>query len=499
MNIKDAKNQIKNTVLAYLSKNEYGEYRIPLHKQRPVFLMGAPGIGKTAIMEQISRELGIAFLSYSMTHHTRQSALGLPFISEKEFRGRTYRVSEYTMSEIISAIYEKMETTGLSEGILFLDEINCVSETLAPAMLQFLQYKVFGQHRIPDGWIVTTAGNPPEFNSSVREFDVVTMDRLKVMSAEPDYGVWREYASASGIHNSVISYLDMKKNDFYIVQTTVDGKQIVTPRAWEDLSDMIHISENLDLPVDELMIGQYLQNPRTAKDFSIYYELYSKYKSEYQIEDILCGNWSESLRQKACAARFDERMSLISILTENISSDILQSNRNQDALQKVTSVLSGVKKKALAGAPVTDLLHRELDRTEIDFEQQKQAGLISDAGKDVFHRVIKILSSYLTALSTEQTVSFDSLKALFDRDTSAFREHVSAIQNRLDNLFNFAETMYGEDNEILVIVSSLTGNCECISFINQFGCPKYFRYSRDLLYFQRQQEIETKLRREDQT
>ena len=63
------------------------------------------------------------------------------------------------------------------EGILFLDEINCVSETLAPSMLRFLQYKIFGRHRVPEGWIVVTAGNPPGYNRSVREFDIVTWDR----------------------------------------------------------------------------------------------------------------------------------------------------------------------------------------------------------------------------------------------------------------------------------------------------------------------------------
>lgn len=45
------------------------------------------------------------------------------------------------MSEIISSVYELMENTGIQNGILFLDEINCVSETLTPIMLQFLQYK----------------------------------------------------------------------------------------------------------------------------------------------------------------------------------------------------------------------------------------------------------------------------------------------------------------------------------------------------------------------
>ena len=136
MNIKQAKQQVKNAMTAYFSKDEFGEYEIPLERQRPIFLMGPPGIGKTAIMEQIAQELGVGLVSYSMTHHTRQSAIGLPFIAKKNYGGKEYSVSEYTMSEIIASVYDLMEETGVKEGILFLDEINCVSETLAPAMLQ---------------------------------------------------------------------------------------------------------------------------------------------------------------------------------------------------------------------------------------------------------------------------------------------------------------------------------------------------------------------------
>ena len=199
MNIKQAKEQIQHAVAAYLTRDEYGEPVIPVERQRPIFLMGAPGIGKTDIMAQIARELGIALVAYSMTHHTRQSALGLPFIVEKDYGGAKYSVSEYTMSEIIASIYDCMEATGLDRGILFLDEINCVSETLAPSMLQFLQYKTFGRHRVPEGWIIVTAGNPPEYNNSVREFDIVTWDRMKRIDVEPDYAVWKEYAVERGV------------------------------------------------------------------------------------------------------------------------------------------------------------------------------------------------------------------------------------------------------------------------------------------------------------
>ena len=56
MNIKKAKEEIKYAIQAYLAKDEFGEYRIPAVRQRPVLLMGAPGIGKTAVMEQVARE-----------------------------------------------------------------------------------------------------------------------------------------------------------------------------------------------------------------------------------------------------------------------------------------------------------------------------------------------------------------------------------------------------------------------------------------------------------
>ena len=131
MNIKRAKEEIKNTLRAYLQKDELGEYVIPPLRQRPILLMGPPGIGKTQIMEQVARECGVGLVSYTITHHTRQSAVGLPFIRQKRYAGADRSVTEYTMSEIIASVYQKIEDTGLQEGILFIDEINCVSETLA--------------------------------------------------------------------------------------------------------------------------------------------------------------------------------------------------------------------------------------------------------------------------------------------------------------------------------------------------------------------------------
>ena len=102
MNILRAKKEIINTVKAYLAKDADGTYLIPSVHQRPILLMGPPGIGKTAIMEQAASECGIALVSYTITHHTRQSAIGLPFLTKRNYGGIEHTITEYTMSEIIA-------------------------------------------------------------------------------------------------------------------------------------------------------------------------------------------------------------------------------------------------------------------------------------------------------------------------------------------------------------------------------------------------------------
>lgn len=140
-------------------------------------------------MEQVAEECEVGLVAYTITHHTRQSAVGLPRIVTRCYNGKEVSITEYTLSEIIASVYDCMERTGKKEGILFIDEINCVSETLAPTMLQFLQNKTFGSHSVPEGWLIAAAGNPPEYNKSVREFDIVTLDRVRRMDIEADLEV----------------------------------------------------------------------------------------------------------------------------------------------------------------------------------------------------------------------------------------------------------------------------------------------------------------------
>ena len=82
------------------------------------------------------------------------------------------------------------------------------------------------------------------------------------------------------------------------VESTVNGKRFVTARGWDDLSQMIHLYEQNHLPVDEKLIIQYLQNPKIAKEFAVYYDLFNKYRSDYQVDKILAGKATKAIRRR---------------------------------------------------------------------------------------------------------------------------------------------------------------------------------------------------------
>ena len=496
MNIKEAKEQIKQTINAYREKNELGAAIIPIEHQRPIFLIGAPGIGKTAIIEQIAQELGIGLVTYSMTHHTRQSALGLPFIVKKTYRGKEYQVSEYTMSEIIGAVYDQIENFGLQEGILFLDEINCVSETLAPSMLQFLQYKVFGRHKVPDGWIVVTAGNPPEYNNSVREFDIVTWDRLKRIDVKPNIEVWREYAIAHDVHPAVLSYLEIKKEDFYLIETTVDGKQFVTARGWVDLSDMIKLYEKLSYKVDENLVRQYLQNARIAKSFAIYYDLFIKYKSTYQIESILNGTQPSYIDKRAQKAKFDERLSVISLLLDAISIEIRKAMDQDEMMLILMNSIKPIKddiKDATADKAVNILekTSKKLEKTASDAKETNSASEEKNKANLAASKVLYSMAQKISKESIEGTGKdpYSIIKDVFNKENADLKDAVRITKSKLDNLFSFCEQVFSDGQELLIVVTELTIRPYAAIFISRYGCDPYFRHNKNLLFYERQIEI----------
>ena len=475
MNIAEAKEQLTNTIKAYSMKDRFGNYVMPVRDQRPLFLMGPPGIGKTEIVMQVAEELGIGLVSYSITHHTRQSALGLPKIVHRTYGDREYDVSEYTMSEIIASVYDVMADTGLKEGILFLDEVNCVSETLTPTMLQFLQFKTFGKHRVPDGWIIVTAGNPVEYNRNAKEFDIVTWDRLKRVDIEPDYEAWKAYAYLTGVHASILTYLEARRGSFYKVEESVDGKKFVTARGWSDLSAIIRMYEDLDIKVDRKLIGQYLQDPETADDFAAYYDLFRKYRSDYKLEDILSGTESGDIRERAAAAPFDERLSLLGLLLGIIREEISDVVRTEDIAAELVKLLRQVKD----GADINETA----DREEEIYHRFLRMGVLSKDARNRYETVLEFMREHA------QAADFAAVKADYDRIVSGMKDTAGKVKGRLDNLFAFAEKVWGQGQEMVILVTELTIGFYSSRFIARYGCDAYYRNNESLKLYERKLEI----------
>lgn len=499
MNIKEAKQEIINTVHAYLEKDENGEYVIPVERQRPVLLIGPPGIGKTAVMEQAAMECGINLVSYTITHHTRQSAIGLPFIEKKNFGGEEVSVTEYTMSEIIAAIYERIEQTGIKEGILFLDEINCVSETLAPTMLQFLQYKTFGNHRIPEGFVIVTAGNPPEYNKSVRDFDIVTYDRVKRIYVEEDFAVWKEYAYRMRIHGCILSYLEIKKENFYSVVSDLEGKRFVTARGWEDLSQIMKVYEKLGLPISYDFVVQYLQDEEIARDFANYYELYNKYNRIYRIPEILEGEIPENTLEMQ-QAPFDEKLSLIGLLLDRLGQEFAAYVRERDIQSELLEQLRFLRgdlkeQKGTASA----VLVRQLQAYTKMAEHRKKAGLLTREEEKTKQAVKQVLQDFEELLAAQGSGSakeeFLLLKNRFDEREEERQHRIAETGRHLSNAFSFLTRVYGEGQEMVIFLTELSAGYYSLEFVSECGNEEYYKYNRMLLLKDRKQELREEIQR----
>lgn len=502
MNIKQAKEEIKHTVQAYLSKDAFGEYKIPAVRQRPVLLIGPPGIGKTQIMEQIARECEIGLVAYTITHHTRQSAVGLPFIKEEQYDGKTYSVTEYTMSEIIASVYRKIEEGGRKEGILFIDEINCVSETLAPTMLQFLQCKTFGNQAVPEGWIIVAAGNPPEYNKSVRDFDMVTLDRVRCMNIEADLGVWKEYAREKRLNSAILSYLELRPKNFYRVEADVDGLQFVTARGWEDLSNLMDVYEELGIPVDEEIIHEFLRHEDVAEDVSAYFDLYKKYQDDYGIAEILEGKVKPSVYARIDQAAFDERLSVVNLLLDGVSNVFYQIQREREITDAWYDFLKEYRQKLKNSLQAKGIFETILAEKAASDEQNEKQQFVSKAQSDrarSLNEKLKECAKKIAAGETdniEETALFALAKAPFDAQC----EKLQSLENQgietLEHAFTFMEQAFSDGQEMVVFVTELTITPEIAVFLSEHRIERYETYKDQLLIGTKRAEILAEIARD---
>ena len=250
---------------------------------------------------------------------------------------------------------------------------------------------------------------------------------------------------------------------------------------------MIRLYEKHGLPVDVSLTIQYLQNKEVAKSFALYYDLFNKYKSDYQIDRIFAGNAGDEIAARAKAARFDERLSLLGLLLSGLTERFAA----VETEEQVTSALLEAFKEVrglLAEKDADAAFGAVLEQKQNALTAGKQAGKLS---RDEQHKQRKTIAA-LEQARQAAVGSNDPMPTL--RDTlAARREAQKALAAEtgaaLENTFAFCEQAFGEGQELLILVTELTANGRSAHFIARNGSEGYYRHNKALLVYERQEAI----------
>lgn len=210
---------LKHTIRAICTMAKQGIYV-------PLMVWGAPGVGKSAGVKQVTDELGIGFIDLRLSLLNPVDLRGMPTI-DKERHKAIWLESDF----LPNGKHEK-------EGILFLDEINLAPQSVMSAGYQLILDRKLGEYEMPKGWIIVAAGNRSEDNSATTRFPSPLANRFVHMEiGNPDLDDWRAWAMKNGIHEHIVTFLSRMPQHLYAFPKNQE-KTFPSPRSWAFASDL---------------------------------------------------------------------------------------------------------------------------------------------------------------------------------------------------------------------------------------------------------------------
>lgn len=188
---------------------------------RPVFIWGAPGIGKSALVEQFAKEVDLPCVSLLGSQLAPEDIIGIPKIN-----GNT---SEFLPPKMIA----KSEPY-----VLFLDELNACSQEVQKAFYSLIHEKRIGEYHLPEGSIIIGAGNRAQDSAIVKTMSSALINRMFHVQMRADTRQWIKWAQHEGIHEWVINYL-IQRPDHLFSEPPKTEEPFSTPRSWHMLSDAL--------------------------------------------------------------------------------------------------------------------------------------------------------------------------------------------------------------------------------------------------------------------
>ena len=372
-------------------------------------------------------------------------------------------------------------------------------------MLQFLQCKTFGNQEIPKGWIIVAAGNPPEYNRSVREFDMVTLDRVRRIDVVSDYNVWKEYARNVQVHNALLSYLEIRPKNFYRVEADVDGLQFVTARGWEDLSELLKSYESLGIPMTTDIVHEFLRHGDVAEDVAAYIDLYQKYQDDYGIEEILQGKAKADVYRRLLQAEFDERLSVVNLLFDGLLQGMRRVQEEKKFADAWYLILKEYRGRVEQAGNTRECYDSLLSEKNAEFEQKRSAGLYTRKEEAFWKKLFACMKDaapsglerlFLTLQKEEYKTAeevWKKIQELYGEESDQYEELLEKAGQGLEHAFDFMEEAFAGGEEMVVFVTDLTVTEECALFLGEYNCGRYQKYNKELLIGSRRRELLSEL------
>jgi hypothetical protein len=214
--------------------------------QRPLFLWGPPGIGKSELVADITKELGGHMIDLRLGQMEPTDIRGIPFYNKDSGKMDWAEPVDLPTEELASQ-YPVV--------VLFLDEMNSAAPSVQSAAYQLILNRRVGKYRLPDNVVMVAAGNRESDKGVTYRMPTPLANRFIHQEMKVDFTSWQEWAVNHKIHKDVVGYIGFAKNDLYDFDAKSASRAFATPRSWSFVSQILDDSDSDDDTTMNLIAG----------------------------------------------------------------------------------------------------------------------------------------------------------------------------------------------------------------------------------------------------
>jgi hypothetical protein len=210
-------------------------------QQRPIFVWGPPGIGKSDIVHQIGESMDAHVIDIRLSLWEPTDIKGIPYFDSNVNKMVWAAPSELPDEEMASEH---------KHVILFLDEMNSAAPAVQAAAYQLILNRRVGQYKLPDNVLIVAAGNRDSDKGVTYRMPAPLANRFVHLEMAVSFDDWFEWAVTNKIHPDVVGYLQFSKQDLYDFDPKSPSRSFATPRSWSFVSDFLNDNYDAETLMD---------------------------------------------------------------------------------------------------------------------------------------------------------------------------------------------------------------------------------------------------------